>query len=253
MRNLKITLEYDGTRYSGWQVQHQRSAGSRQRSAKTIQAAVEKALQKILQEKIRLVVSGRTDAGVHALGQVANFKTKSRVPRDKLRWALNGNLPGDIAVVKIEEADPDFHSRFAAKSKVYRYIILNRAYPSPLLRNRVYFYRHSLNIRLMRQEARVLLGKHNFASFQASDKRARDAVRTLRRLGIRKDGERINIDIEGNGFLYNMVRNIVGTLIEIGRGKLPKGSLSKILAAQDRRLAGPTVPPGGLYLLQVKY
>lgn len=247
-RNLKITLEYDGTHYCGWQVQK----GSVFLKA-SIQSTLEKALRKILQEKIRLIGSGRTDAGVHALGQVANFKTKSNMPLDKLQRALNGNLPDDITISKIEEVNPKFHSRFNAKSKVYRYTILNRRYPSALLRNRVYFCRYPLDIKVMRRQAKVLLGRHNFRSFQAADKKESNPVRTIKQLNIKKQGDLIYIDIEADGFLYNMVRNIVGTLIEIGRGKFPKGVLRKILAAKNRKVAGPTAPSCGLCLVEVRY
>ena len=247
MRNLKLEIEYDGTDYCGWQAQ------TRNKHKKSIQQTLEKTLRKILQEKIRLIASGRTDAGVHAFAQVANFKTKSNIALDKLQRALNGLLADDITINKIEEVNLDFHSRFSAKSKVYRYTILNRAYPSALLRNTVCHYHYPLDTRVMQKEARVLLGRHNFTSFQACDKIERDPVRTIKSIKITKDKEKIYIDIEADGFLYNMVRNIVGTLLEIGRGKLAKGSLEKILLAKDRRLAGPAAPAKGLCLIKVKY
>jgi len=162
MRNIKLTLEYDGTNYAGWQVQV--------RKHRTIQETLEKALKRILRKKIKLTGSGRTDSGVHAKAQVANFKTNSTIPVGKLQRALNSSLPDDIVIVRIEEVGLDFHSRFDAKSKVYRYTILNRAYPSALLKDSVYFYPHMLNIKLMQDESRVLLGKHNFKSFRTSTK-----------------------------------------------------------------------------------
>jgi tRNA pseudouridine38-40 synthase len=246
MRNLKLKIEYDGTNYCGWQVQkgHQ---------LKSIQEVIEKTLQRILQEKIKLIASGRTDAGVHALGQVANFKTNSKIALEKLQRALNGLLPQDIAIKSIEEAPLDFHSRFSAKSKVYRYSVLNRDYPSALLRNRVYYFPYPLNLGLMRKEAKALLGRHNFKSFQASDKKEREAVRSIKSIKIKKDKDLLHLEIEADGFLYNMVRNIVGTLLEIGRGKFPPASAARILKAKDRRLAGPTLPACGLCLLKVKY
>ena len=234
MRNLKLEIEYDGTNYCGWQVQ-------KSHRSKSIQEVIEKTLRKILQERVRLIASGRTDAGVHALGQVANFKTRSKIPSGKLQRALNGLLPDDISIIKVEEKPLDFHSRFRAKSKVYQYTILNRAYPSALLRNRVYFYPYPLNIRLMRKKARSLLGKHDFKSFCASASSVKDTVRTIKRLSIKKSGPAlITIEIEADGFLYNMVRRIAGTLIETGRGKSPK-------------LAGPTAPACGLRLVKVRY
>lgn len=246
-RNLKLEIEYDGTNYCGWQVQR------RNKSPKSIQGTLEETLQKILQEKIRLIGSGRTDAGVHALAQVANFKTNSRIAPERLQRALNGLLPDDIKVSGIEEVRLKFHSRFAAKTKLYRYTILNRIYPSALLKNRVYFFPHPLNIKLMQKEAKVLLGKHNFRSFHSSASKTDNSVRTIKKIKVSKDKDFIHVEIEADGFLYNMVRNIVGTLIEIGRGKFPKGSLKRILGAGDRKLGGQTVPAGGLYLVKVKY
>jgi tRNA pseudouridine38-40 synthase len=213
-----------------------------------------------------LIVSGRTDAGVHALGQVANFKTNSGISLKKLRWALNGLLPEDIVISKVEEVSPHFHSRFDARSRVYRYAILNRNYPAALLKNRVYFYPYPLDIRLMRRQARTLLGRHDFAAFCASGSGAKDTTRTIKRISIKREsfGQGpltyglngsllLVVDIEADGFLYNMVRNIVGTLIEIGRGRFPAGSLRKILLSRNRKLAGPNVPARGLYLLKVTY
>lgn len=254
MRNIKLVIEYDGTNYCGWQIQkNHKITKSQSKPVISIQEAIEKVLSKILQKKIKLIASGRTDAGVHALAQVANFKTNSKISLNKLQRALNGNLPDDISINKIEEVCLDFHSRFDAKSKVYRYTILNRSYPSALLRNRVYFYPYFLDVKLMQKESRILLGRHNFKSFQASDTKERDSVKTIKKIKITKEKDLIYIDIEADGFLYNMVRNIMGTLIEIGRGKFPKGSLKKVLLSRDRRLAGTNVPPGGLCLLEVRY
>jgi len=260
MRNLKLEIEYDGENYCGWQVQR------RNKHKRSIQEVLEKALQKILQEKIRIIASGRTDAGVHAQAQIANFKTNSKIPPKKLQKALNALLPDDIAITRAEEVNSDFHSRFCAKTKAYRYTILNRSYRCALLKDKVYFYPYPLDISLMRREAKYLLGRHDFKSFCASGSDAKDTVRTIKNVTVKKfpyqlsaisyqqtDCPVIVIDIEANGFLYNMVRNIVGTLIEIGRGKFPAGSLKKILLAKNRKLAGPTVPAGGLCLLKVKY
>lgn len=251
MRNLKLEIEYDGTRYYGWQVQNRHQKTDVRR--RTIQEVIEKTLQRILQEKIKLTVAGRTDAGVHALSQVANFKTRTKMPFERLRWAVNCLLPGDIKVTRITNAPLGFNSRFCAKSKVYRYTILNRKYSSPLLASRVYFFHYPLNIRLMRAEAKCLLGRHNFKSFQATEIRYRDPMRTIKRLSISKDGNLLHIDLEADSFLYNMVRNIAGTLLEIGRGKFLKGSMRNILNSRDRRLAGPTLPAKGLCLMKVKY
>jgi tRNA pseudouridine38-40 synthase len=247
-RNLKVEIEYDGTNYCGWQIQ-----GKANGSRKSIQEVLEKKLRKILQEETHTIVAGRTDAGVHALAQVANFKTRSKISCLRLLGALSALLPGDISISKVEEAKDDFNARFNAKSKIYRYTILNRIYPSALLRNKVYFCSYPLNLSLMRSEARALLGKHDFKSFQASDYRERNPVKTIKSLKISKKGDLIHIDIEADSFLYNMVRNIAGTLIEIGRGRFGKGSMSKILLAKNRKFAGKTLPACGLCLLKVKY
>lgn len=268
-RNLKLEIEYDGTNYAGWQVQQKGDVSVfssvknsrknrnvpflRRPEKKTIQQVIEKTLQRILRERVHLIVSGRTDSGTHALAQVANFRTKSKIPPDKLRLALNSLLPQDIAVGRVEEKPLDFHSRFDAESKIYRYSILNRPHPSPLQRKTAYFYRHPLNIRLMRKESKVLLGRHNFKSFQASDKIERDPLKTIKDIKITVHNGLVHIDIEADGFLYNMVRNIVGTLIELGRGRFKPGDLKKILLARDRKAAGPTLPAKGLCLMKVNY
>jgi tRNA pseudouridine38-40 synthase len=259
MPNFRLEIEYEGTNYCGWQVQPHRRL-------KSIQQVIEEVLRKILQEKVKLVASGRTDAGVHALAQVANFKTNSQISLDKLQHGLNSLLPPDIVIKAIEEVPADFHSRFQAKSKVYRYVVLNRAYPSALLRNTVYQYPYPLDLQLMRKEAKALLGKHDFKSFCATAGSTKTTIRTIKHIRIYHEPRTMNyepktqpsdcliyIEIEADGFLYNMVRNIVGTLLEIGRGKMPAGSLKKILLAKDRKLAGPTAPAQGLCLLRVKY
>jgi tRNA pseudouridine38-40 synthase len=266
MPNIKLEIEYEGSNYCGWQVQNSRQSSVVSHQKKAIQEVIEKALRKILQEKVRLIASGRTDAGVHAKAQAVNFKTSFGIKLEKLQMALNSLLPADITVSKVEEAKPDFHSRFNAKSKIYRYAILNRGYPSALLRGRAYFVPHRLNLKLMRKESQYLLGSHDFKSFCASHSSAKNMVRTIKKISIKKlssqlltyssqlkDSPIIVIDIEADGFLYNMVRNIVGTLIEIGRGRFKKGYLKKLLLAKNRRLAGPTAPAYGLCLMKVNY
>jgi len=245
MPNLKLTIEYDGTDYAGWQTQHAKH--------RTIQQVIEDTLHTILRQDIKLIGSGRTDAGVHALGQVANFKTVSSLPVERLKKALNALLPDDIVIRSIEEVEPSFHSRFSAKTKAYRYAILNRDHPSALLRTRVHFCPHPLDIARMKKEAFCLLGRHDFKAFQASSKREKNPVKTIKKLAIRREGDVIYFDIEADGFLYNMVRNIVGTLIEAGRGKFEKGYLKKLLLSKDRKLAGPTAPAKGLCLMKVGY
>jgi len=251
MKNVKIEIEYDGTNYNGWQIQQRRPDSIR--TEKTIQGVIERVLSGILQEEIKISGSGRTDSGVHAVGQIANFKTKSKMPMAVMQRALNSLLPKDIVIVDIEEAGLNFHARFDALSKIYRYQILNRAYSTAFDRLYQLHVPYKLDVKLMAREARVLIGRKDFKSFQAADKRERNSVRNIKRLSVRKDGTLINIDIEANGFLYNMVRNIVGTLIEAGRGKFAPGSMRKILLARDRTKAGPTAPAKGLSLMRVKY
>ena len=247
MRNFKLTLEYDGTDFKGWQIQ-----GNGER---TVQAELETALSKIFKKKVNVIGSGRTDSGVHASGQVAHVNADTRMETDKIQKALNANLSEDIVAIKVQEVKKDFHAQFLAKSKIYRYSILNRSYPCAQSRRFLYYYRYPINLSLMRKEAKCLIGKKDFRSFQAADflRKDRNTIRTIKRITIRKKENLITIDIEANGFLYKMVRNIVGTLLEIGSGLLPKGSLKKILKQKDRSYAGITAPAYGLCLIEVKY
>ena len=246
MPNTCLTIAYDGTRYAGWQFQ---------KNANTIQQEIEKALKKILREDVKVIGAGRTDSGVHAKDQVANFKTKKAFPLPSLQMALNANLPKDISVVKIKKVAMRFHSRFDAKSKIYRYTILQSRIGDPLSRHYCWKVPYRLKIPLMKKEARVLMGKHDFKCFQAksSSSKIKNTRRTIKNISIRKDKSFIYIGIEADGFLHNMVRNIVGTLIEIGRGHLPEGSMERILSSRQRQLAGPTAPARGLLLIQTKF
>jgi tRNA pseudouridine38-40 synthase len=264
MRNIKLTISYDGSKYAGWQRQTSRHTSDIRRQTKTIQETIEKVLQKILREKIHLIGSGRTDAGVHALAQVANFKTSNSIELFKLKGALNGLLPKDICIVKIEETETDFHSRFVAKTKRYAYLILNNDLKPVFHTSLAWAVRQPLDVNAMRREARCLLGKHDFKSFQAHDRAERNSVTTIKRIEVKrgkgglyfpflKGQEFVRIEIEAEGFLRHMVRNIIGTLIEIGRGRLDKGELEMILKKKDRKWAGPCAPARGLYLLVVSY
>jgi tRNA pseudouridine38-40 synthase len=254
MFNFKLEIEYDGTAYHGWQVQNGVRGSAAYRPEKTIQYVLQQVLGRVLQEDVKLIVAGRTDAGVHALAQIANFKSSCGMTLHRMRWALNCLLPEDIKITRIGRVSEDFNSRFSAKSKLYRYSILNRKYSSPLLARRVYFFHHPLDVALMRREARALLGRHNFASFQASEERQRNPIRAIKRIAISKERNGLlHIDIEADSFLYNMVRNISGTLLEIGRGRFPSGSMKRILESRDRKLAGPALPAKGLCLVKVKY
>ena len=244
MRTIKLTIAYDGTDYRGWQVQS---------SGRTIQEEIEKALEKTFRRKCRVHGAGRTDAGVHAKGQVAHVKLPTSIPIDKVPLALNPSLPEGIVIIGAEEAREDFHSRFDSKRKHYRYTIFNSKIDDPFRSRYSWRVPYKLDIPLMKKEAAFLVGRHDYRSFQASDKRESSSVRKIFYLKIRKKKEEITMDIEGNGFLYNMVRNIVGTLIDIGRGYLPPGSMKKILKVRSRKLAGPTAPAKGLSLIEVKY
>jgi len=252
MRNIKLTIEYDGTNFNGWQTQKLRPGKSKAKS-KTIQQTIQKALKRILQEDVKLIGSGRTDAGVHALGQVANFKTNSPRSLKAIIRGANAVLPKDIVIKDAEEVDLDFHARYDVRSKIYRYAILNRSYRSVFKRRSSYLVSFNLDVDLIRREVKCLIGRHNFKAFQAADKKSRSSTRTIKSIKISKRKHFIFIDFEADGFLYKMVRNIVGSLIEIGRGRFKKGSLKRILKSKNRRLAGQTALPRGLCLLKVNY
>jgi len=261
-RNIKLTIEYDGTNFCGWQTQTARNGSTKQtnRSAhRTVQGEIEKALKKIFKKNLNLAGSGRTDSGVHALGQVAHFKMSSSMPVEEMQSALNANLPEDIAIIKIEEVPLDFHAQYSVKSKTYRYTILNTNSRCAQQRNFCLYYPYKLNTRRMREEAKYLIGCKDFKSFTASDpakckaNKKENTVRTIKRLAITRKGENLIFEIEANGFLYKMVRNIVGTLLEVGRGKLERGSIKQILSQKDRNAAGNTAKPKGLALLEVRY
>lgn len=253
MRNIKLTIEYDGTNYLGWQTQNTKQA--QRQKANTIQQTLEQSLHKILNEQVVLIASGRTDSGVHAKGQIANFKTNNTLLPEKIALALNTLLPRDIAIIDAKEVALDFHARFDAKAKTYRYTIVNRKYRPALFGNHCFYVRTPLNVNLMKQEAGCLIGSHDFKSFQAADHadKSRNSKTTIKKILLKKHGDTINIDIEATGFLYNMARIICGTLIDIGRGKLEIGALKKILHKKDRRYAAATAPARGLCLIEVKY
>lgn len=256
MPNIRLQIEYEGTNYAGWQIQNSRPSSIVYRPSNTIQEAIEKVLEKVLQEKVKVIGSGRTDAGVHAMGQTANFKTNSLLTPAKIQKALNGLLPDDIRIKKANYADNDFHACYSARSKTYRYIILNSKVSSVFLKRSSWHIPYKLDIPLMRKEAKSLIGRHDFSSFCASGSSARTRVRTIKKISVKKSFNNFNlitIDIEADGFLYNMARNIAGTLVEIGRGRFSAGSMGKILTAKDRRAAGATAAARGLFLVKVKY
>jgi tRNA pseudouridine38-40 synthase len=246
MRTFKLTIEYDGTDFNGWQVQG--------KGERTVQGEIEAVLLKIFKKRVIVIGSGRTDSGVHARGQVAHFRVVTDMPDWEIQRALNYNLPPDIVIHKVEEASARFHAQYRAKWKTYSYSILNRSFPSAVDRRHCYFFPRKVDLALMRKEARAFVGRKDFSSFANADhSRTCDAVRTIKRLDIRRKGGFIIVTIEANGFLYKMVRNIVGTLLEVATGRFPPGSVKDMLMKKDRRSAGLAVPPQGLCLEKVMY
>ena len=244
MPTFKVTLEYDGSDYHGWQVQP---------GLPTIQAALEAVIAQVSQQQTNVIGAGRTDAGVHALGQVAGFTTVATLSSAEWLRALNGLLPPDIAVRTIEPTTDDFHARFHAKSKLYRYRILMRPHRSALERHRAWHTPYPLDAELIRTALKSLAGRHDFSSFQGSPTDTENPACNVTRLECIQSLDELSFEIEADRFLKQMVRNIVGTLVEVGRGKLQAGAVTEILAACDRTKAGPTAPPHGLYLVRVEY
>lgn len=244
MRRIRLVVEFDGTAYQGWQRQGRRP---------TVQAALESAVRAVTRERVTVMGAGRTDAGVHAEGQVAAFDTTSKIPAAKFREALNANLPPDVAVIDAADAPPGFQPQFGATSKHYRYVVLNRASRPALLRDRVGLVRGKLDVDPMRAAARALVGTHDFRAFASQADRLENTRRTVKRLDVVRDGDRIVFDVEGDGFLYNMVRAVVGTLLQVGRGKRPPEDIARVLDGRDRRRAGPNAPACGLTLVSVSH
>ena len=244
-RTIKLTLAYDGANYAGWQFQpHQ----------PTIQGVLEQTLLTITSESVRVVGAGRTDAGVHALGQVACFRTHCQLPPEVLQKALNAELPRDIVVLHAAQAPDDFHAIRDAHRKRYRYVIHDGRWRDVFSRNYAWQYRHRLDEQAMQRAAQALVGKHDFASFEAAGSERETSVRTVFELVVARTGEDcVTVEIEADGFLYRMVRTIVGTLVEVGRAERPENWPGEVLAAIDRRAAGATAPPQGLFLVRVAY
>jgi tRNA pseudouridine38-40 synthase len=245
MRNIKLTIEYDGKDFNGWQKQPDKL---------NIQGTIERAIETITGEKIDLNASGRTDAGVHSLGQVANFKTNSKIPIEKIPIAINTKLKKTIRIIKAEEVEERFHSRLSCKRKTYRYVINNSEFSSAIYRNLECHIPQKLDIEKMRKAAKYFEGEHDFKAFKASGTSSKSSVRTIYKAEVleREDG-RILIELTGNGFLYNMVRIISGTLVDVGLGKINPEDISKIIKEEKRENAGKTLPPYGLFLVKVEY
>ena len=244
MRNIKIIIEYDGKDWSGWQ---------KQPNKLNIQGEIERAIEEITGEKVQLIASGRTDAGVHALAQVANFKIEKDIPVEKIPYALNSKLKKSIRIKSAEEVDEKFHSRYTCKRKTYKYIINNSLQGTAIYRNLQYHFPEKLDEEKMNEGIKYLIGEHDFKSFKASGTSSKSSVRIIYDANVKREGEIVTIELTGNGFLYNMVRIIAGTLVDVGIGKIKPEDVKTILEAKDRLKAGKTLPPTGLYLVDVKY
>ena len=244
MKRIKLTVAYDGTNYCGWQIQP---------NGITIEEVLNKKLSKLTGEEIRVIGASRTDSGVHARGNVAVFDTYTTIPPDRLAYALNRRMPEDIVIVKSEEVPADWHPRYCDTVKTYEYHILNTRVPDPIRRRMTYFVSYSLDLENMRRAAGYLLGEHDFASFCNVRTNVEDTVRTVYDLDILENGEELTISIRGIGFLYKMVRIIVGTLLRVGRGFYTPDQVKDILEAKDRQAAGVTAPPHGLILVGIEY
>lgn len=245
MRNIRFVLQYEGTRYQGWQKQES--------MANTIQSKLEAVLSKMCGGKIEVKGSGRTDAGVHAYGQVANFQTESAMSLTEMMEYLNRYLPEDIAVISIEEAPLRFHSRLNAKEKIYRYRVLNSGIPHVFDRKYTFCVPEPLNLEAMKEAASHLVGTHDFKAFTSTKKGKKSTVRTIEEILIERSGDEVVLTYRGNGFLYHMVRILTGTLLEVGQGIRRAEEMQEILKSKERQNAGPLVPAQGLALMQVIY
>ena len=245
MRNIKLTIEYDGKEFNGWQ---------KQPTKLNIQGTIEQAIKLVTGEEVDLTASGRTDSGVHALGQVANFKTNSNIPIEKIPIALNSNLKKSIRIISAEEVDERFHSRLTCKKKTYRYIINNSEFSSAIYRNLETHIPQKLDVDKMQAAVKYFEGEHDFKAFKASGTSSKSSVRKIYEAKVLKmPNNRIYIELTGNGFLYNMVRIIAGTLVDVGTEKIEPEDIKKIIDSKDRNLAGKTLQPNGLYLVEVNY
>lgn len=244
MATFKLVLEYDGTHYAGWQ---------RQLNVPTIQETVEDALAAIAQTRLTVIGAGRTDAGVHALGQVASFRTDRGLTEREWLRALNAHLPADISVLSVTEVADEFHARYSARGKLYEYHLLNRAERSPLLRERAWMLYKSLNLPAMVEAAAFLIGRQDFSSFETAPTENENPQCHLQQAELRRQGDLIICALYADRFLKQMVRSIVGTLVEVGQGKRTAGDMTQVLAARARAAAGRTAPAHGLYLVRVDY
>ena len=244
MRNVRVLLAYDGSRFFGWQ---------RQAGFDSVQETIERALLGLTGSSVVVHGAGRTDTGVHAFGQVAHFHLETRLDDDRLRHALNHYLAPSISVRRLETCADDFHARFAAVKKRYLYLTATSRFRPPFAPNLCHWTSDPLDLRAMRIAAQPLVGRHDFSAFAGTRSKRSNNVRTLRPIRFLVRRQRLGLVVGADGFLYNMVRNIAGTLLEVGRGKMAPGEVARVLASKDRRRAGPTAPAAGLYLLRVSY
>lgn len=244
MKRVMLRVAYDGTNYCGWQIQN---------NGITIEEVLNRELTRLLGEEIKVTGASRTDSGVHALGNVAVFSTDTRIPADKISFALNQRLPDDIVIQESKEVESDFHPRYARCEKIYEYRILNRRFPLPSERFNSHFFHYKLDIDKMRQAAKYIIGEHDFKCFCAAGAQVKTTVRTIYALDISENNGMVTIRIRGNGFLYNMVRIIAGTLIKVGNGDIEPEYIKEIIASKKRENAGPTAPANGLTLVKIRY
>lgn len=244
MKRVKLTVAYDGTKYCGWRIQP---------NGITVEEVLNRKLSGMTGEEIVVIGASRTDSGVHARGNVAVFDTESPIPAERMAYALNRRLPEDIVIVKSEEVPLDWHPRYCDCEKTYEYHIWNSEVPDPTKRHTTYHVSYKLDIEKMRQAAQYLIGEHDFVSFCSIHRNVKTTVRTIYQLDIEKHHEDLTIRIRGNGFLYNMVRIIVGTLLRVGRGYYTPEQVKEILEAKNREAAGVTAPPQGLMLMEINY
>lgn len=244
MRNILLTLKFDGTNYHGWQVQS---------NAVTVQQTLQDAVETVFGKRENVVGCSRTDAGVHANKYCCNIRTENEMSSSKIVSALNANLPNDIAVTDCKDVPLEFHARYDCKSKEYLYKIWNSQVRNPFLNNYTLHYKYPIDTELLSNEAKAFLGTHDYIGFCAAGSSVKDTVRTVGRFDVSRDGDLVVFTVEANGFLYNMVRIMTGTLLYISQGKIAAGELPNIINSKNRFLAGPTAPPTGLYLNDVKY
>ncbi|MDE5605081.1 MAG: tRNA pseudouridine(38-40) synthase TruA [Eubacterium sp.] len=244
MRNLLVEISYDGSNYHGWQVQ---------KNALTVQEVFQNAVEKVFCERIDIKGCSRTDSGVHANSYFVNFKTDKTIPADKVVMALNTYLPKDVAVLSCKEVFEDFHARYSVQSKEYVYKLYNGKIRNPFYNNYAFHYRYPINVDYLNEQAKAFIGTYDFSGFCSSNSDVEDTVRTVKNFEVSRDGDMVYFTVEADGFLYNMVRIMVGTLIFINEGKIKANELKEIIESKNRKRAGKTAPPQGLYLNRVNY